>query len=585
MKNLIARLAALLLATLMLGACASLSTSGPVERVGQSPASRQSGGGVDIEPQPPRAGASPEVILAGFLAAMAGGEPDSASARLYLTPNAQKVWNPGARVTIYESENNKPITTATSATLNVQVVGWLNERGQYTADHRKLVHDFGMTRVDGEWRINHPPTGRLIARYLFDSYYESVPLGFLDAAGKHVIPESIYLPRESVNPTTLVRALVQGPSAWLRPAVLTAIPGDTRMSVNAVTVADGVAEVSLTNQITGLAEDQRTKVAAQLVSTLAYFRHLRGVRILADGQPWPVPGASDGVVPMTAFSEWQLLDDLPEPQAYAIRKGRVGIIDSQAPGGLVFLGGRLGKGGWGAQPNLLAVHRSGDVIAVVNTQRDHLHVAQPGSDNVRLAHRGVKLLRPQVLADRSVVTIDHTGNGPMLVHLDASGALHRTLLPGLAGTEVINFRISPDRTRLTMVVRRSGQTVLGHMRIRGTDRLALDQWQPVPLTAASGALTNVADIAWAESEVMLVLASSDGEAGQWSVYRVRADGSRADNLGSGASSGGAVAVTAQPRRSGTSACFISEDRNVYQFQGSFRWDRLLEDATFVALPG
>lgn len=575
-------LAAVLAMTL--AACANMPTQGPVQQVGPSPTAPATGG-VDIDPQPPEPGADPELIVAGFLAAMSTFEPDFASARLYLSPSAQQVWNPDLGTTIYQSENNKPITTATSASINVPVVGKLDAEGRYQPSQERLVHDFGMAEVDGEWRIANPPQGLLIARYVFDRYYYPLQVNFLTSDGARFAQESVYLHATGLTPTAAVKALLAGPSPWLAPAVTSAIPGDTRMSVNAVTVRDGIAEVSLTEQILPLAEVQRTQLAAQLTATLSRFEQIRAVRVQANGQPWQVPGQSaDGAVSMSDFAQFRLLDDQTDSALYAIQKGLLGIVDPDDSRRFRTLTGAFGVGGWGDVPGQFAVHRSGDSIAVVNQKRSGLYLTAPDSATVNALHTGTNLVRPQVMPDRSVWTVDHASGDPVLVMVSATGKLTQLLLPELAGRTVTSFRVSPDRTRLALVVSHGEGAELGLMRIRGTDTLVVDGWRVQQMTSSSGPLTTARDVAWSDPESMLVVAATNPTS-SFNVYRVRGDGASVENLGPSGAGGQPLMAAAFPRRQGTSAAFLSDANEAFRLQGAYRWQRITGELTAIAKAG
>lgn len=572
------------LVTLAVGACANLPTQGPVQQVGPSPTAAATGG-VDIDPQPPEPGADPELIVAGFLTAMSTFEPDFASARLYLSPSAQKVWNPDTGTTIYQSENSRPITTATTASINVPVVGTLDADGRYQPSQERLVHDFEMAQVDGEWRIANPPQGLLIARYVFDRYYYPLQVNFLTADGARFAAESVYLHATALTPTAAVKALLAGPSPWLAPAVTSAIPGDTRMSVNAVTVREGIAEVSLTEQILTLAEVQRTQLAAQLTATLSRFDQVKGMRVLVNGQPWQVPGqGSDGVVTLAGFSQFRLLDDLTDSALYAVQGGLLGVVDPNDAQRFRTLSGVFGAGGWGDEPGQFAVHRSGDSIGMVNNKRTALYLGGPDAPRVTPLHVGVDLVRPQVMADRSVWTVDHAGGNPVLVVVSATGRVTKLALPELAGRTVTSFRVSPDRTRLALVVNQDKTAQLGVMRIRGTDTLVVDAWRPLQMTSTSGPLTATRDVAWSDPESMLVVAATNS-ASAFNVYRVRGDGASVENLGPSGAGGQPMSIAAFPRRQGTSASFLSDAQEAFRLEGAYRWQRITGELTAVAKAG
>jgi spore germination protein GerM len=93
----------------------------------------------------------------------------------------------------------------------------------------------------------------------FKFFYQSYDLYFV-GNNRSLVPDPIYLPALS-NPanvaSALIKALLNGPSEWLKPAVSTTIPPNTSLSVDSVTITDGIAEVALGESILALPDAQR----------------------------------------------------------------------------------------------------------------------------------------------------------------------------------------------------------------------------------------------------------------------------------------------------------------------------------------
>ena len=85
----------------------------------------------------------------------------------------------------------------------------------------------------------------MVEEVYFRSFYQPYDLYFV-GNGRSLVPNPIYLPALN-NPanvaSALMKALLNGPSAWLKPAVSTAVPPNTSLSVDSVTITDGIAEV------------------------------------------------------------------------------------------------------------------------------------------------------------------------------------------------------------------------------------------------------------------------------------------------------------------------------------------------------
>src|SRR4029434_6907563 len=87
-------------------------------------------------------------------------------------------------------------------------------------------------------------------------FYQPYNLYFV-GNGSSLVPDPIYLPALS-NPanvaSALMKALLNGPSKWLKPAVSSAIPPNTSLSVDSVTITDGIAQGHLSAHALALAD-------------------------------------------------------------------------------------------------------------------------------------------------------------------------------------------------------------------------------------------------------------------------------------------------------------------------------------------
>ncbi|GAE73497.1 hypothetical protein JCM18916_3023 [Cutibacterium acnes JCM 18916] len=155
---------------------------GPVKRAdGPRAAARES---IDVAPHPPADGASIDLVVGGFLQAMASVRDDYRVARSYLTSDIADRWDPHAKVTIYDATNHKPASTVATAALQAPVVGQIDSRGHYhPTSSQTLNHDFGMAQESGQWRISRPPEGVLISQYTFQRSWSTIPIYFFDRGG------------------------------------------------------------------------------------------------------------------------------------------------------------------------------------------------------------------------------------------------------------------------------------------------------------------------------------------------------------------------------------------------------------------
>jgi two-component system sensor histidine kinase MtrB len=206
--------------------CAQIPTSGSpagaaitqvAERPGNDPAVR-------VFAEGPHPGDSVYSIVAGFLEASGTVEDGLSTAHEYLTAAAATRWRPGNGVNVYDQTAVRLAARATDRLeFTAPASGTVDDQGVFleATPGRSLLADFGLVRVDGNWRIDSLPDGLFVSRQDFDREYIALDLHFL-AAGKAtpvLVPDPIHLRRDAELPTALAAALLRGPSRWLSRAV------------------------------------------------------------------------------------------------------------------------------------------------------------------------------------------------------------------------------------------------------------------------------------------------------------------------------------------------------------------------------
>ena len=272
--------AALVLAALLLPACAGLPTSGGVAvglKLGESAQD------VDFLPvaSGPVAGAGPEEIVEGFLEAGITTSDNWDTAREFLAPSLQRSWRPAVGVSIDMGTESRTITSSvpseevdTAETAEVQVlldlVASVDETGAYAEALGPSPVPFTVKRMgNGEWRITQAPDGIVIDEPRFPSVFEGYQLQYFDLSWTRLVPDVRWFPRRQSPATTVTQTLIGGtPSEWLDPAVQTAFPSDVQLAQDAVPIVGQVAEVALTRPALGLDEITLSRMRTQLQATL-----------------------------------------------------------------------------------------------------------------------------------------------------------------------------------------------------------------------------------------------------------------------------------------------------------------------------
>jgi hypothetical protein len=274
------------LTALALAGCVAIPTSGPVQE-GRSEVVEPSG--IVALAEGPRPGAKPVELVESFLInAPLDFQKQFAVGRLYLAGEASDTWKPLAGVVVAGSPD---ITAVGSATVQVDVpvVARVDADGRYSeaaAGARESL-TFELVQDDeGQWRISSAPDGLIVSELDFESLFRETSLYFLSPDSQYLVPEVRWLPAWQ-QATSAVRALLAGPSPWLRDAVRTAVPDGVQLKPQSVPVDDsGVATVGLDAARTSAVLDaDRPLLLAQVEATLRQVPEVGKVQLQVGGVP------------------------------------------------------------------------------------------------------------------------------------------------------------------------------------------------------------------------------------------------------------------------------------------------------------
>jgi hypothetical protein len=524
----------LLVLTGLLGAagCVNVPTTGPIEKVeGQQPGCQNC---VNVVVAPPAAGDKPTDIVEGYLRATSNYQPNYSVAKQFLTQMAAEKWSPETGVQIYRGV---PAATADprTVTLKGHLVGELKADRTYLARDTTLKIDFRMVQENGEWRIDKAPPGLMVAEYSFTSFYQPYDLYFV-GNGSSLVPDHIYLPALS-NPanvaSALMNALLNGPSKWLSPAVSSAIPPNTSLSVDSVTITDGgIAEVPLSDSVLALPDPQRSLLAAQIVYTLSQVGGVKGVVIKANQQPYRVREGDPTSLTISVDAFSPDIDPIPfvsEDQLYAVERGAVKRVRTTASTPATEpIDGPLGKGRYPV--DALAVSMTNTDLAVTTDRRTILRRAPitPGEPSTpRTLLSGVTdLLRPQFTRYDEIWVIEGLPSRQRM-WMFADNKKFEVEAPVLGEGKVTAFKISPDGTRMALVRATATGSELGLVRIiRSQDKITVDRWRALNTAqTAMPPIRTIADVAWLDGTELLVLGATYNDSAN-TPYRVVEDASR-----------------------------------------------------------
>ncbi|MCI2958054.1 LpqB family beta-propeller domain-containing protein [Agromyces atrinae] len=285
LRSSLARWALALVAVVALSGCTGIPSSGPVQQ-GQ-PGAVEESIELDVIARGPQRDATQQQILDGFILAAASPRNNYQIARDFLTPAFASDWHPEAGVTIDLNFETRSFTATSDTSIRVAAspIASVTSTGQYREEEpgSPVPLDYEFEQVDGQWRISVAPPGVLTDEATFAQVFAKHALYFFDPAFEYLVPDLRWFPRQRESTqTSIVKALLAGPSEWLGPGVVTAFPDSVRLRSEAVPVSSGVATVDLSgdasNEVVAL---QRMQL--QLASSLESVRSIRSVDLSFNG--------------------------------------------------------------------------------------------------------------------------------------------------------------------------------------------------------------------------------------------------------------------------------------------------------------
>lgn len=279
--------AALISAALMLTACQTLPTSGPVTQFDPAPPTSAS---LQLRGYGPVAGDSPEGIVRDFLRASAAGWSDDFQvARSYLTPRAVKEWKPESQVQLYPNDQVPSIELkGEEVRVDLALDGFVTPNGQYQMQASPARETFTFTvqeTADGQWRIDTLPEGVLVSQSVFQAAFQQANVYFLSPDSAALVGDLRWFPRRRLA-GYLMQALLDGPTENLRSAVLSAAPEGAQLPLKSVELKNGHALVEISGSPLG-GELAQQLFQWQVNATLIQVANVSDVSISVNGTAVP----------------------------------------------------------------------------------------------------------------------------------------------------------------------------------------------------------------------------------------------------------------------------------------------------------
>ncbi|MEI7778713.1 MAG: LpqB family beta-propeller domain-containing protein [Actinomycetes bacterium] len=522
----------------LLCACATIPTSGPI-KAGVAVGAGSGAQAIRVIAAPPRAGMTPTEIVQGFLVASASFSDQAATAREYLTPARASSWHPGIGVQVFAQDGLQLAATDSDVSAHGQLVATIGPTGEYRLAAAPISKSipFALTRVAGQWRISSVPDGLLLSEFDVARAFRSYDVYYFDPKFQVLVPDPLTLPvLGSAAATQVVQNLLAGPTPWYAKSVRSAFPPGTHLTVDAVPIVNGVAEVDLSSAVLAAGSASRVALAAQLVWSLKTLPEISAVRITVAGQPFLVPGASS----VESADSWPQFD----PSASGPDNSAVALVDGTVRGF---------SPSTASPTTALATSGSGTApFAAISW--DGATVAAAGAGGISLGPIGVKALR---LINESVMarpSFDRFGGlwwvslgrlrylsdaAPLEPKIAGTQRPVTIAILGLAKVSLVSIAVARDGIRAAVIVQTASGNQLLFGRVSNNGGLLLDG-----LRRGIAIDLDVAATAWADADHVVVLGSvADGEP---QAYLVDVAHGASQPLGAPSSPMSIAALSGQP---------------------------------------
>jgi hypothetical protein len=369
---------------------------------------------------------------------------------------------------------------------------------------------------------------------------------FLDHAKSALVPELRWFPANPATGTKLVNALLAGPSDWLKPAVVSAIPAGTVLSLDAVTVQDEVALVDLSARALVASLSDRSLMKAQLVATLSQLPTITAVAISIERSAQDIPDSELDV----SFGPSGTMVALGEDGLKAVS----GAAADEIPAGLSFFSSRdVTKLSLSASASKIAASTSAGVF---ETALDN-----PGA--------AVELLDART--NLSAIHYDQLGNLWLVSGSQISVDSQPLSASWLSGQTITAFALSPEGSRAALIVDRgaTNQVLLASV-IRNQSGTPIELALPIALATE---LSNPTLVSWFDQVTLSILTSQPDSS---NVALVEIGG------GTRLVQGLADAKSLVALGDGSALFLLKDTGELFTYRGSF-WASIASSVSAIAL--
>jgi hypothetical protein len=325
---------------------------------------------------------------------------------------------------------------------------------------------------------------------VFEVVFRDYSVYFVDRQKRYLVPELRWFPSTAATGTKLANALLRGPSSWLRPAVISAIPSGTRLSIDAVTVEDGVALVDLTARALVASRADRLVFKAQLDATLSQLSNVDRVAISIERSKQEITETA-GQLRTAGASSLVVLGDL------GLEAVGISETDFFGDGAEFFDLNPTTEIAISKQSSSLAVLTAAGVIRT--------SLVNPGVD-VELVDS-----RPGIIAieyDRQDYLWSVTrARGSNIIAKSSTGEQLRVSAPWLANEAVRGFSISPEGSRIAFLLASASRNrVLVSAIVRNSAGVPIELATPIEIASE---VAGPSQLSWVNPMSIAIVNSTD----------------------------------------------------------------------------
>ncbi len=471
-----------------LAGCVGIPASGSVNP-GPVVGAADSESGAQLPSKPPK-GASRNEILTDFMQAVVAPDSDYGIARAYLTPAADRKWDPTKSVLIREGAPQTQSEPDGSITYNVTTKASIDGSGIYSEQSVTASQplSFSFQKVGGQWRISSLADGIVISRANFSDSFVQQPLYFYDPTYSYLVPDVRWFPPGSTMATRVVNALLAGPSSPLQGGVVvSAFPQGVKQQ-RAVELASSTATVDLSADAASVKAPQQARMLRQLQESLSSSGNISAVAIDVGGAPLQVTQHVTTAAALAISSEPLVVSG--KKFGFSPKLTDIGRLSSQ----IVSL-----------DPSAVSVSRKqtgAAVLAAGGVYQVSSSLAVP-----RLVDARRHLIAPSIDPFGYIWSVPSTSPTQIRVTSPA-GQVQAITSPVGAGARIVSLQVSHDGTRLLAYLRTASGpllAVVGIVRTNGSAPTGFGSPVLLPVSSATPV-----DATWVDAGSVATLGTTGG---------------------------------------------------------------------------